>query len=732
MKKGFFSWFALLALSPAIIPAQPVPKGTEFQVNTYTTYSQDLPAISKAGSGNFVVVWTSQVQDGSGFGIFGQRFSKNGTPQGGEFQVNSSSTDNQLYPRVAMDDAGNFVVAWHDSIKDGSDLGIFARRFDGSGSPLGGDFQVNTFTTGIQRFPRIAGDPSGGFVVVWEDAAKDGSGFGVFGRRFDAAGSPEGGEFQIPSTTFLGQKRPDVAVDGNGDFTVTWSSFQDGFGYGIFGQRYDSLGMPHLGEFQTNLYAIYNQYRSSTAADDDDDFVVVWQSVLQDSSDYAIIGRRGKLSVGLQSFEFQVNTYTTGRQETPQVAMDADGNFTVVWASLGQDGSDRGVFGQVYNNAGSRVGGEFRVNTFTPSIQFQPAVVMDSSEIVVVWSSGGNHDGSSRGIFGQRFRSPFAPLCEAPPEPLAQGYWHRQCLGAGLIQPGRSDRGPKESTEPEFETEILPAARSLLEQKVYQYYPCEQGMLADPPSDPCERALRQYTALIFNFVTDRLEEGCGVDLASLGCGATNVGELIDELAALFNSHDEANCYLVEACAGAANEGTGLSGPGAGAGNPHEAPRLDALAASPGSSPALPQGIPADEAEGPAPSGVERGNTITLLEGSEDRAHAPGRRVQESEAADDADPVGNIRRHLALIAGPAAGGNDWIEARDALLTALGGGYEPALRLEIARALAGRLDEAYTSLLEAHLVDIRDEADEVGQREIARDARLLLEHLKSPPR
>ncbi len=48
----------------------------------------------------------------------------------------------------------------------------------------------------------------------------------------------------------------------------------------------------------------------------------------------------GVLCAGLipEGPEFQVNTYTTGDQESPDVAMDGAGNFIVVWQSYGQDG----------------------------------------------------------------------------------------------------------------------------------------------------------------------------------------------------------------------------------------------------------------------------------------------------------------------------------------------------------------------------------------------------------
>ena len=40
--------------------------------------------------------------------------------------------------------------------------------------------------------------------------------------------------------------------------------------------------------------------------------------------------------------EFQVNTYTTGIQAVPDVELESDGDFVMVWGS-DQDGSERGV-----------------------------------------------------------------------------------------------------------------------------------------------------------------------------------------------------------------------------------------------------------------------------------------------------------------------------------------------------------------------------------------------------
>jgi hypothetical protein len=160
------------------------PVGPEFQVNSYTTGLQRNPAVASALLGNFVVVWDSSLQDGDGYGIFGQRFNASGVPQGSEFQVNSYTTGRQYVPAVASDAGGNFVVVWHSSGQDGSGDGIFGQRFNASGVPQGSEFQVNSYTTNYQTLPAIASAANGNFVVVWSSRGQDGSSDGIFGQRF--------------------------------------------------------------------------------------------------------------------------------------------------------------------------------------------------------------------------------------------------------------------------------------------------------------------------------------------------------------------------------------------------------------------------------------------------------------------------------------------------------------------------------------------------------------------
>ena len=88
---------AILA-APRLLVAQPV--GGEFQVNTVTLNSQMYPSVAVDAGGNFVVVWGTYVSP-LAFEIHGQRYSSSGAPLGTEFPVNVDTTDQQSHPNRA-------------------------------------------------------------------------------------------------------------------------------------------------------------------------------------------------------------------------------------------------------------------------------------------------------------------------------------------------------------------------------------------------------------------------------------------------------------------------------------------------------------------------------------------------------------------------------------------------------------------------------------------------------
>jgi hypothetical protein len=331
-----------------------------------------------------------------------------GDPLGPEFRVNTYTTNDQVQPSVAIDASGNFVVVWEKGQYGYFNRHISGQRYAGSGAPLGAEFRVNTFTFGgVHAAPSVAADPAGNFVVIWQYAPLEPG--GLLGQRYASSGAPLGGEFGVGNSGY--NYNSAVASDSAGNFVVVWEGLfpGDGSGRAVFGRRYASSGVP-LALFRVNTYTTGDQSLASVAADSLGNFVIVWSSNTQDGSGLGIFAQRYDSAGAPLGSEFRVNTYTTSNQGRPSVAADASGNFVVVWQSAAQDGSSDGVFGQRYASSGAPLGPEFLVNTLTTGNQTGPAVAADAAgNFVVSWSSF-LQDGSNDGVFGQRYDAAGSPL----------------------------------------------------------------------------------------------------------------------------------------------------------------------------------------------------------------------------------------------------------------------------------------------------------------------------------
>ncbi len=215
----------------------------------------------------------------------------------------------------------------------------------------GGEFRVNTTTAKEQTNASVAIDDAGNFVVTWSSKDQDGDNWGVYGKRYNAGGLAQGGEFRVNTSTAKEQMFSSVAMDAAGDFVVTWSSKdQDGDNWGVYAQRYNPLGVAQGGAFQVNLTTAKEQVFSFVAMDTDGDFVITWSSKDQDGNGWGVYARQFDAAGVAKTGETLVNTTTAGDQEHPSVAMDAQGDFVVVWTGNGP-GDTLGVFAQRFTAA---------------------------------------------------------------------------------------------------------------------------------------------------------------------------------------------------------------------------------------------------------------------------------------------------------------------------------------------------------------------------------------------
>ncbi len=149
-------------------------------------------------------------------------------------------------------------------------------------------------------------DSKGDFAVAWSSFGQDGSGYGVYARRYNAAGTAlDANEFRVNPTTPNWQYQPDISMDANGNFVVTWSAF----------------GQDNTTSLNLNDYGIFARMFNANG------------------SDYV------NPSIGAPLGEFRINVTTTGDQLAAAVAMDADGDYAVAWTSY--DADTLGIFCRV-------------------------------------------------------------------------------------------------------------------------------------------------------------------------------------------------------------------------------------------------------------------------------------------------------------------------------------------------------------------------------------------------
>jgi len=323
---------------------------TPFRINTYTANTQWRSSVAALSNGGFVVTWDSYEQDGSSYGIYGQRYNSAGETVGNEFPINTHTPGYQEIPSVTGLVGGGFVVSWASYGQDGSDAGIFYRVYGEDGVALEeNERQANSYVSSYQVYPSVAALSDGGFVITWASWNQDGSNYGIFGQMYHADGTANGNEFPVNTYTLNEQNEPSVAGFARGGFVVTWHSpTEDGSGRAIFARLYDADGMGGTA-FEVASYD-YLSFQSnsppSVSALSDGGFVVTWVTKGGDSQGYEIYGRVYDEQGIAPDVPFPVNVSANPGRGYPSVAGLADGGFVVAWDYYGQG---PGILGQRFS-----------------------------------------------------------------------------------------------------------------------------------------------------------------------------------------------------------------------------------------------------------------------------------------------------------------------------------------------------------------------------------------------
>jgi hypothetical protein len=365
---------------------------------------QQKPSIVINRYGNTVVCW-SDFRDGNA-DVYCQRFDNNSNPVEENFRVNTDGGMSwQGEPSVAIDQPGNFIVAWEDRRVYNSD--VYVQRFNQQGIAIDTNFRVNDNTgTSDQRDACVLILPSKDFIIVWDDWRNDWG--DIYAQRYDSIGNRIGINFKVnddPSGS--NQYCPSISQDSLGNFVITWMDGRTG-DWDIYAQRFNNQGQRLGANFQVNDANSAFQGYPKTVCSPNGQFIIVWEDQRSGNSD--IYCQRFNNTGNRIGSNFKVNNDVgSSSQSSANIANDTSGNFIITWQDNRSGNYD--VFCQRYNNNGSTIGQNFKVNNdVTFQNQFSPSIAIKTDgSFWVVWDDERNinediyyqlynNDGSPNGI----------------------------------------------------------------------------------------------------------------------------------------------------------------------------------------------------------------------------------------------------------------------------------------------------------------------------------------------
>ena len=358
------------------------------------------PAIAALADGGVAVVWEQWgAPGGFHYDIMGARYDADLVPVTPPFLINTGYTDSdQIRPQLSLFSSapGGFVVVWQSFGQDADEYGVYARVYDSAGTPETETFQVHTLMKWSQENAAVTTLADGTFVVAWESTSgEDFYGTGIYERRFQRDGTPLGGQVVVNEYLPSNQRWPGLVAMGDEGWARTWTSAeQDGDGMAVALSAVSDG--EELGESVVNMFVAGSQKRSSMVALPGEPATValVWESWQADGEDsgYAVAGRVVTFSGDLSSDEFVLNTVTAGNQQDVAVTAIGDGTLVFGWESESLEGDGYSIAVRRWNVDGDPVDPEESVVAVGDgSDRRNPAMVPFADGVVVVYSAA-THD----------------------------------------------------------------------------------------------------------------------------------------------------------------------------------------------------------------------------------------------------------------------------------------------------------------------------------------------------
>ncbi len=343
-------------------------------------------------------------------GIYLRRVDSNGEPIGEAIRANTTHGGNQQDPSILVLDDDTAIVAWSGR-GDGDAHGVFARRIDASGKFLSSELMINETARGIQTRPVIAQLASGDIAIAWTGRGV-GDRAGVFVRQFNRSGVALTDETRVNTANFGIQSEPQIVATPDGGFAVAWSGTgpDDNWG-GVAVRRFNADGVATSDAVGVNATIGGLQISPDLVVLPGGELLVVWSGRGRDDS-FGVFARTIDSSNRPSSPEIRVNTNRSGLQYGPAVAAADDGSFLVLWTEFGVSGYDTTVKGRHFQSIALPPTEEFTLPITESGLQYAPSVTGDSrGGYLASWT---RQKAGSEDVYARRMPPPTAIDTDPP------------------------------------------------------------------------------------------------------------------------------------------------------------------------------------------------------------------------------------------------------------------------------------------------------------------------------
>jgi hypothetical protein len=351
---------------------------------------------------------------------------------GPQIQVNASTRDVQVNPKVAVFPDGGFVVVWEARAKAGPGSSrnvLHARLFDESGSPVTGEFLLTRTAGAAPSLDGVAADGNGSFAVVWDQVGGSASGMDeVYVQRFDRAGHPLTPAVLAHDPSPFNRYFGALAVGANGHIAVIWaadvvSPLSPDYRNDADGRIFSSSLTPLSGELLVALGSATDgsgPFPDSLALASGDTLVAAL-TYAGDGVDVFVQRVAADGTLLATDAIFPPSECCIGNTYDSSLAMAADGSFAVVWDYQSPADLSRlplpltpqsGISGRLFSADGVAHGNAvLQINRRQLGVLTTPVVAwLPGGTFAAAWTDESGRDGSGSGIFGRLLAADGTPI----------------------------------------------------------------------------------------------------------------------------------------------------------------------------------------------------------------------------------------------------------------------------------------------------------------------------------